>query len=197
MRLRIEVDSEEGSGTDDSRFLFQGGADPVGWVLSESGEVERLSPEELFRPLLPGLDLTAFDLTAPYLDWTPGVYEGSERVSDSPVHWFLFVPPPEWKKIIESAGVDGFRVAIDARFAAPVRVEYLDSDDNPVRSLEVRSFKKVKDTWIVRRLEAFDEETRDRTELRIDEAEVEVELPPGIFLPKELIVSSKALLELE
>tara|TARA_R100000027_G_scaffold18483_1_gene13327 strand:- start:27185 stop:27931 length:747 start_codon:yes stop_codon:yes gene_type:complete len=182
--LRVEMESDEFS--PGSRFLFQGGENPAGWVWRPGGEIEALPPEELLGPLIEGMKLSAFDLTAPYVDWVDVEYDGPDRVGDSPVHWYRFSPTPEWSDRMESVGIVAVRVAIDARFDAPVRVEYLDSGDDVLRSLEVRSFKQVKDTWIVRRLEGFDDVTRDRSELRVDEAEVELTLPYGIFSPDTL-----------
>ncbi|MGE9291443.1 MAG: hypothetical protein ACQKBT_10665 [Puniceicoccales bacterium] len=184
LKIRIEVGDDPLLPTD--RLLFQGGPDPKGWSWTLEDGVVPLPPEDLLQPVLPQLDLTAFDLTAPYLDW-PGTYDRSERVSDSPAHWFRFEPPNDaWQQILSEGGIVSVRVALDARFNAPVRVEYLDSWDGVLRSLEVRSFKKVKDTWIVRRLEAFDEVSRDRTELRIDDSSVELTLPRDIYLPDSL-----------
>ncbi|MET3871718.1 outer membrane lipoprotein-sorting protein [Puniceicoccus vermicola] len=192
LKMRIDLDPEGFQPT--QRFLFVGGSDPQGWAWTFEGEVISLPPEDLFQPLFPDLDLTAFDLTAPYLDWPNALYDGSERVADSPAHWFRFEPPTSWVPVLQEEGIVAVRVALDARFDAPVRVEYLDSEDNPVRSLEVRSFKKIDDTWIVRRLEGFDERTRNRTELRIDDAEVELELQPQIFLPSSLSIPAGSIL---
>lgn len=182
LRLRIETYPEGESGEGDL-FLFYGGPSPAGWIVQDHGDWVPLEGEDLFEPLLPGLDLTAFDLTTPYLDWQEGRYEESERVSDSPAHWFRFDPPEGWRDVLLKNGVASVRVALDARFEAPVRVEYLDANDGVVRSLEVRSFKKAGNTWYVRRLEGFDERSRDRTELRIDDAMVEIELDADLFRP--------------
>ena len=182
--LRVEIASD---GVDpDQRFLFRGGKDPAGWGWSSGGSVEILEASRLFQPLVPGMDLTAFDLTAPYLDWVDVTYEGAERVSNSPSHWFRFEPPAEWVPALELGGVSSVRVALDARFDAPVQVEYLGNNDEVVRVLEVRSFKKISETWIVRRLEAFDERTRDRTELRVEDADVELRLPLEVFQSEAL-----------
>ncbi len=186
LRLRIEVDVDERGDAAMVRFLFQGGSKPAGWSWTPDSAVTVVPMEELFQPLLTGFDLTAFDLTAPYLDWPNANYDGSDRVADSPAHWFRFAPPEEWKQILETASVATIRVALDARFDAPVRVEYLNFSDTVVRSLEVRSFKKVDDTWFVRRLEGFDERSRNRTELYIDHADVEVQLSPQVFAPAYL-----------
>jgi len=179
--LRVEVREPENQR--DRIFLFRGGATPLGWSVAENGEVEELDGQKLLQPLLPGLDLTAFDLTSPYLDWPGPRYEGSERVADSPAHWFRFELPNQWRSLFAEHDIASVRVAIDARFKAPVRVEYIDPDGGVLRTIDVRSFKKAGDTWYVRRLEGFDEQTRDRTELRVNGAEVELTLDPSLFDP--------------
>ncbi len=187
--LHLRVDWTEGRGANatDRRFLFRGGEVPAGWAWdSEEGTVLPLGREDFLRPLVPGMDITAFDLTAPYLEWKDFSYDGSARVSGSPAHWFRFSPPDDWKSALGGAGIAGVRVALDTRFDAPIQVEYLGPGDNVRRTLEARSFKKISDTWIVRRLEAFDEESRDRTELTIEDAVVEIVLPDSIFLPSGL-----------
>lgn len=169
------------------RFLFRAGPDPAGWAWdAEEEKAAPLAREDFLRPLVPGMDITAFDLTAPYLDWKDFSYDGSERVSGSPAHWFRFGPPPAWETALAGAGIDRIRVALDTRFDAPIRVEYLGPGNEVRRTLEARSFKKVSETWIVQRLEAFDEKSRDRTELTVVDAVVEISLPRSVFRPEGL-----------
>lgn len=184
LALRIEVG--EGDGRRREVFLFRGGVQPQGWALSDEGEVYSLTRPELIEPLLSDMELSAFDLTAPYLEWPTFSYVESERVADSPAHWFRFEPPEDWVDVLAEVDIAAIQVALDARFEAPVRVEYLDNDDDVIRSLEVRSFKKEGETWFVKRLEGFDEKTRDRTELRIESAQVDLTLDRNLFLPDSL-----------
>ncbi len=186
-RLLTRVDLRGGGDAMPERFLLRGGRDPVGWTWdAEREEVVSVDGAFLLEPLVSGMEMTAFDLTAPYLDWPEAVYEGSERVAGSPAHWYRFSPPADWKIRLGEVGIDAVRVAVDTRFNAPIRAEYLDEDGTVVRSLEARSFQKFSETWIVRRLEAFDEESRDRTELRVEEALVELRLPDDVFTPEGL-----------
>ena len=187
--LRVEMESD--GLVPGERFLFWGGKSPAGWRWTPEEGIVELSFENLLDPLVEGMTLSAFDLTTPYVDWEEVEYDGGDRVGDSPVHWFRFLPAEGWKDERGSGDLSSVRVAIDARFDAPVRVEYLDSGDKIIRSLEVRSFKQIQETWIVRRLEGFDEETRDRSELRVDEAEVELALPLNLFLPESLSISAE------
>lgn len=187
LSLRVDWKDEANGESVARRFLFRAGSDPAGWAWDpEKEKVVALEREDFLRPLVPGMDITAFDLTAPYLDWSEFSYDGSERVSGSPAHWFRFVPPPAWEAALADAGIDGVRVALDTRFDAPIRVEYLGPGTEVRRTLEARSFKKISDTWIVRRLEAFDEKSRDRTELTVEDAVVEISLPRSVFHPNGL-----------
>lgn len=186
-RLLTRVDLQSGEGHAAERFLLVGGASPRGWVWNDlEAEAVPLEGESLLDPLVEGTELTPFDLTAPYLDWADAVYEGSERVSGSPAHWFRFSPPQEWKESLSRIGVATVRVAVDTRFNAPIRAEYLNGEDEVVRTVEARSFQKFSETWIVRRLEVFDEDSRDRTELKVDDALVELQLSPMVFQPEGL-----------
>lgn len=184
--LDLRIEQEPDGFAPSQRFLFLGGKSPTGWEWSLEGGLAELPSGQLFQPLLEGMDLTAFDLLTPYLDWTEAEYVKSERVLDSPAHWFRFSPPEEWKTLLPRDGPATVMVALDARFDAPIRVEYLNADGDVIRSLEARSFKKISDTWIVRRLEVVDERTRDRTEWRIDDAVVELVLPLETFTPDGL-----------
>lgn len=183
LRLRIDFGGEGAAGP----FLFRGGADPAGWKVAPGTDgAVRLDGAAMLEPLIPGVELTAFDLTAPYLDWPDFRYEESVRVSGSPAHWFRFEPPPGWAPLLAEKGIAAVRVALDTRFNAPIRAEYVGPDGEPARILEARSFKKFANTWIVRRLEAFDAATRDRSELRIEDALVEIRLPGSVFRPEGL-----------
>ncbi len=178
--LRVEMPS----GT---RWLLRGGERPGAWQwTAETGAVERLSADAGWAPLWPGVELTLFDWTAPYLDWPDYSYEGPDRVAGRPVQWVRFAPPPDWQGRLARERVTAVRLALDSRFSAPLRVEYLGGNGEVLRSVEVRSFRKVGEVWMVRRLEAFDERDRDRTEVQVAAAAVGITIPNRAWDPSAL-----------
>lgn len=190
MLMRLRIDKEKDTESDALLLLLHGGAIPSGWLSSsnQNGDNVMVIPlEEFLRPLLPGLELSSFDLLAPYIDWPEFSYIGSERVAGSPAHWFEFIPPAEWVDPLVDSGISSVRVALDTRFDTPVRVEYLDDQGDVLRTLNVRSFKRVDGVWLVRGIEALNRQTRERTELHIRLASVNLQLPFGIWNPDSFI----------
>jgi hypothetical protein len=169
------------------RWLLRGGARPGGWQWREdTGAVERLTAAAGWAPLWPGVELTLFDWTAPYLDWPEYSYEGPDRVAGRPVQWVRFAPPPDWQSRLAREPIAAVRLALDSRFSAPLRVEYLSNEEEVLRSVEVRSFRKVGEVWMIRRLEAFNERDRDRTEVRVRSAATGVRIPDRAWVPSSL-----------
>jgi len=183
IRIRIQPEDKEKK---PFLLLLHGGAVPSGWFAesdANDSDVVPIPMAQFLEPLLPGIELTAFDLLAPYVDWPEFAYTGSERVAGSPAHWFEFYPPEEWGGTLQGSGISSVRVALDTRFDNPVRVEYLNANGDILRTLNVRSFKRIDGVWLVRRIEALNRQSRDRTELRIRSASVNRELPYGIWNP--------------
>ena len=93
------------------RWLIQNGVEPVVWQSRADGTANLIPNEKLFLPLLPGADLTPFDLQMPYLFWEDFVFEGVSRVRGRPAHTFLLYPPADY--LATDSELVGVRVQLD------------------------------------------------------------------------------------
>jgi hypothetical protein len=167
-------------------FLLQSGPEPAGWVWNaEEGEVQALSVEEQFQGLVPGLQVTPFDLQMSFVYWKDHVYEGTRRLRGRPAHYFLLYPPEEQTADL-AFPVGAVRVIIDAGFNALLGVEVMNPDGSALKSWSIQSFRKVQEQWIVRIIDMVDEVTRDRTRFEIRAAAMNQRFPREIFSVKDL-----------
>jgi hypothetical protein len=162
-------------------YLLKNGKTPKLWrSIPRSSESLQISPTESLKPLVPGMNQTAFDLLMPFVFWE-GTYQASGKVAGRPAHLFSFSCPawmarekPNWSRIT---------LALDDTYEAPLRVEILGVDSVPIRTLILRSFKKIKDRWIVKEIDCRDRETRSVTRMKITSAALNLDFAPSIFSP--------------
>ena len=168
------------------RYLQWNGVQPVLWTVDWEASppaVVQITGESLYRPLVPGITFTPYDLQMPFIYWRDFAYEGSNRLKGRPVHYFLLYPPAEDARYDEIGAV---RVAIDADFNVAVRAETLDLEGNPSKRLDVQSVKKVQGQWIVRRLDLIDLVSEDRTRLEVVAAAVGIVVDDALLDPTHL-----------
>ena len=169
---------------DMSSFLFVNGSDPKFWVKeSNDSSVRPISLLDSLKPLVEGMNQTAFDLLMPFVFWD-GEYEGSGKVAGRPAHVFSFNCPslikeqyPSWQKVT---------LALDDAYEAPLRIEFLGKTQIPERSLILRSFKKLDDRWIVKEIDCRDRKTRSVTRMKITSAALGLDMEKSFFLPEAL-----------
>ncbi len=164
------------------QIIAQGGPEPHVWIWEPGKEVRELPSEEYFNPLLPGNDYSAFDLLMPYIFWENYVYEGSRQVLGRPAHQFLVWPPEEIRAAKPEIGA-AF-VALDAGYNALVKAELLDDTGDEIKTLAIRSFKKVDDQYIIKQIDITDEISRDNTRFLVRGAAVGQDLQNETFDPK-------------
>jgi len=121
-----------------------------------------------------------FDLQMPFVYWDDFVYEGPTLVGASRVAQQFLMLPPEGSASAE-LGIAGVRVGLDEIYNALWRIEVMDTDGEMLSRFAVRSFQKVRDQYIVKRISLTDYPVKDRTTFEVKAAAVGLSLDPGLF----------------
>jgi negative regulator of sigma E activity len=173
------------------RLLIQDGPKPSIWR-EVDGKVTQLGVDELFRPIIPGVEATAFDLQRSYLNWPDATLQSINRVLGRPAYAFLFRPPAGF--VAGNSGVASVRVYLDTQFKQPLQSELLDAAGKVLKTFVVVSLKTVdvdagkeesKQT-LPKEVDFRNDRTRDKTRLRIVAAGFRVNFPGGLFDPGRL-----------
>lgn len=142
-----------------------------------------MSKKPYAEPLLPKFGLRPQDLTMTFLYWNLVREMPSESVKGSDCRVFE-LKSPDCKELV--------KVYISRKYFFPLKAEWFDSDARaesaPVRTLEVASFKKQDDFWLVNKLTLYGPGWR--TKVNFDKTSVgypENGIPTTIFrqLPEE------------
>lgn len=177
------VSLKDGVGQE-QRLLVQKGGQAAVWRFKEQRALQ-LDDAAVFEPLIPGVNLTAFDLQMPFLYW-PGVT--LERIARSvrgrPAHVFLFRPPVEFAA--KNPQLGAVRAYLDTQYNAPTQIETIDRNGHVTKTLSLLDLKKVGEQWIPKSFEVRDEATRDKTRLNVTAAALGLALPSAIFAPASL-----------
>lgn len=168
-------------------LLFRKG--PAGGVWSfDDGDTDahKLDSQELFEPIA-GTDLTAFDLTMPFLEWFDVVYEGVARLRGRPAQQFIAYPPPA----IADAHPDlkGVRFQLDAQFNALVQAELIGDANAVLKTITVLELKRTRDQWVVKTVDVRNDATRNKTRFRVTAAALGISNPRVIFQPAHLPIA--------
>ena len=129
--------------------------------------------EDWFQPIENQITLTAFDLMMPFIYWKDWTYEGATKVNSRVAHAFLLKAPDSF--LNNPLGLHGVVVFLDESFNMLLRAEYVTEDELVFKSLRLIDIKKVDDVWLPKTLDFLNEETRDKTRLRIREAAVHLD----------------------
>jgi hypothetical protein len=168
-------------------LLFRKG--PDGGVWSHEGnapEAHKLDEAEMFAAIA-GTDLTAFDLTMPFLAWSDIVYEGVTNLRGRPAQRFIAYPP----EAVASAHpeLSGVRFHLDAQFNALVQAELIGMSGDPVKTITVLELKRTRDQWVVKTIDVRSDTTRDKTRFRVTAAALGISHPRAIFRPAHLPIA--------
>lgn len=109
-----------------------------------------------------GTDIAWMDLSLAFLWWPDGVTRGTEEVKGRDCY-VLDIPAPAG----EFAGCSGVRVWIDPRISILLRAEAYGMEDQKLRRLEVKSFRKINDRWFIKDIEVQSYPSRHKTILRV------------------------------
>lgn len=165
------------------RLLLQNGDRPAVWRLSNGRAVEA-SIAELMNPLVPGVEIAAFDLQMPYLYWPNPSVEKITRVLGRPSNTFLFPAPAAFK--VQYPDISSARAYLDTQFNVPMQSEILGKTGKVTKSWAVLSLKTVNRQTLPKSVDYRNEVTRDKTRLQITAVALNQQLSPSLFQPANL-----------
>ena len=178
---RISVASD---GTHERRLLLQNGEDAKIWCVDVGGPTTTTRIVDSFEPLLPGVELTAFELQMPYIFWTDATLERLTRVRSRPTHVFFFRPPAAWAE--QHRDISGVRAYLDTQFNVPVQTELIGQDGRVLRTLSLVDLKKVGEQYIPKSIDLRNDRTRDKVRFQVTGAALDLKLSAAIFDPARL-----------
>ena len=167
----------------EQRLIVQNGGQPAVWRLDDK-RVVQLDVAALFEPVIPGVNLTAFDLQMPFLYWPGVTLEKVTRMRGRPAHVFVFRPPAAFAA--KNPRLGAVRAYLDTQYNAPTQIETIDRDGRVSKTLSLLDLKKVGEQWIPKSFEVRDETTRDKTRLVVSGAALNLALPSAVFAPAGL-----------
>ncbi|MBS0662147.1 MAG: hypothetical protein JSR48_02710 [Verrucomicrobia bacterium] len=170
------------------RLLLQNGEDARVWCrdTADASPVTRMV--DAFEPLMPGVELSAFDLLMPYLYWTDWKLERLARVRSRPTHVFLFRPPAAWAA--QHPETRGVRAYLDTQFNVPVQTELIGDQGQVLRTLSLVDLVKVSDQYIPKSVDFRNDVTRDKVRFQVTAASLNYPLPAAVFDPEQLSLAA-------
>jgi hypothetical protein len=178
--FRVEVTDAAGF---THRLLLRNGAAAQAWRWRD-GRAIALASQEVLTPLIPGTDISAFDLQMPFLYWPGATVERITRVWGRPANAFLF-RAPEAIGEGESA-VAAVRAYLDAQFNALMQTELIGPTGRVIKTSYLVRLKKVEEQHIPKEADYRNEITRDKTRLEVTAAFLNAAWPVAIFEPESL-----------
>jgi hypothetical protein len=171
------------SGGREHRLLLQNGEQAAVWRWID-GRVAQLDVSALFEPLVPGVELSAFDLQMPFLFWPDAKIASINRILGRPAYAFVFHPPAAFAA--QYAAVATVRSYFDTQFNAPTQTELLDHEGRVTKTLALLDLKKIGTQYIPKSFEERNETSRDKTRLVVTAAALNLDLPNAFFAPAAL-----------
>ena len=178
--FRVELTDQAGG---NHRFIIRNGQEAAVWRWEE-GRARSLDLAASQTPLLPGVEISAFDLQMPFLYWPDAKLEKLTRVWGRPAYAFMFRAPPDLPAT--PAGVTAARAYLDTQFNALMQTELLGAAGRVVKTFSLISLKKVGDQHIPKQADYRNELTRDKTRLQVTGAALDLRLPAATFEPEGL-----------
>jgi len=179
-----------GANGGERRLLIQNGPQATVWRADLGGASVTTQIVDAFEPLIPGVELTAFELQMPYIYWTDATLEQVGRVRSRPAHVFFFRPPFAWSG--QHREVGGVRAYLDTQFNVPVQSELIAQDGRVLRTLSLVDLKKVGEQYIPKTIDLRNDRTRDKTRFQVTGAALNQNFPAAIFEPGQLAEDSAA-----
>lgn len=166
-------------GSQPRALLFRKG--PGGGVWTHDGasqDAHKLGEAEFFAPIA-GTDLSAFDLTMPFLAWFDVVYEGVTNLRGRPAQQFIAYPP----EAVAAAHPEltGVRFHLDAQFNALVQAELIGENGAVLKTITVLELKRTRDQWVVKTIDVRNDTSRDKTRFRVTAVALGISNARAIF----------------
>jgi hypothetical protein len=165
------------------RFLLQNGDEAAVWRIAD-GRPARMGVNEMLAPLVPGVEVSAFDLQMPFLYWPGATVEKITRVLGRPSHAFVFPAPADFKA--QHAEISAARAYLDTQFNVPMQTEIVGRNGKVTKTLALLSLKTIDKQTLPKAADYRNEVTRDKTRLQVTGAALNLQLPRSIFEPAGL-----------
>jgi hypothetical protein len=130
----------------------------------KSGDSETNSPIPDMSAGIQGSDMSWTDLTLSFLWWTNGVVSGREDIRGRSC-FVMDVQAPEGEK----GQYSKVRLWIDDKLFMLMQAEGYDAKKGKIRTLWVKSFKKVDERWMLKDMEIQSYPSVHRTKLSVDD----------------------------
>jgi hypothetical protein len=179
---RLEINPGKAGMT--HRILVQGGPDGAIWT-SDGGAPGALNPGAALAPLVPGVEMTPFDmLPMPYLYWLDADLVSVERIRGRPSYAYVFTPSADFAA--GNPSVKSVRAYLDTQYDALVQSEISGPEGHISKTLSLLELRKVGDRWIPKDVDVRNEATRDKTRLSLTAVAVGIPASPSAFDPARL-----------
>ena len=165
------------------RLLVQNGERGKVWRV-ETGKAVPVEAAALLAPVIPGVEISAFDLQMPYLYWPGGVLHGIKRVLGRPAYVFAFPAPADF-----SAGpheIAATQAYLDTQFNVLLKTELLDREGRVLKTFAIVSLKTLDRQPLPKAIDFLNGISRDKTRLQITSAALNLDLAPALFDPATL-----------
>lgn len=181
---RIEITDATGAA---HRFVLQNGDGAKVWRFAGQRPTS-LEAAQLLAPLVPDVEVTAFDLLMPFLYWPGPTVERITRKLGRPAHEFFFRAPPAFAA--QHTEVATVRAYLDTQFNAPVEIDTLGADGRVRRNFTLLSLQTVGRQTLPKAMDYRNELTRDKTRLQLTGAALDLRHPSALFDPATLAESA-------
>lgn len=177
---RVEL-TDAGGAT--HRLLLQNGERAAVW--RQTGDrAALLGTSALFEAVLPGVEVTAFDLQRPFLYWPDASLVSITRILGRPTYAFIFRPPANFTA--GPGGVAAVRAYFDTQFNQPLQTELLDLEGKVLKTFSVVSLKTVEHQTLPKAVDFRNEVSRDKTRFEVTAVALELTLAAAVFDPAQL-----------
>lgn len=166
------------------RWLLQNGEAAAVWTRVATGQAGPLPDSALLAPLIPGVELSAFDLLMPYLYWPDFELTRIDRIRGRPAHTFMFRAPSAFAKAHPEVAF--VRAYLDTQFNALMQAERLDANGQVLTTFSLGELKKIGEQWMIKSIDLRNEASRDKTRFLVTAVALGLNLSPGIFEPARL-----------
>ena len=177
---RVEVTDAAGAV---HRLLIRNGPDAKVWRSGPGGAAE-LTVSQLFEPLIPGVEVTAFDVQMPFLYWPEATLEKLTRTRGRPANAFFFRAPEAFQA--QYGGVAAARAHLDTQFNALLQTELIGADGRTVKTFSLLTFKTVDRQPLPKSADYRNDVTRDKTRLVVTAAALDRTFARATFDPSTL-----------
>lgn len=165
------------------RLLLQNGERAGVWRFLD-GQVSKVEVEGWLEPLLPGLEITAFDLLMPFLYWPNPTVERITRTFGRTAHQFLLRPPPDFAA--KHPEITAARVYLDGQVNQPLQSELLGAGNRVTKRFSLITLKKIGEQMIPKSIDFRNEATGSKTRLLVTGVAFNLDFSPALFEPASL-----------